>query len=87
MYEIKAYACGYNGCKKALRTKQGMKLHESKCFYNPDKKACTTCDYYENTNDNKRKCHHGIDISDKPKNGCNKYTHCHGLIWGNCYVM
>lgn len=42
MKEIKAYQCEY-GCKKVLLTKQGIKRHEEKCFWNPKRKACASC--------------------------------------------
>lgn len=87
MFQISVYACEHEGCNKILRSKQGMQSHESKCFYNPDKKACATCDYYENTNNNKRKCHQGMELSNKPKSECNKYDHDHVLIWGVCHAM
>jgi len=42
MKEIKAFKCDF--CKKILRSKSGMYLHENKCFYNPDSKSCVTCE-------------------------------------------
>lgn len=41
MKKITAFECEF--CKKILRTKQGMKIHEPKCFKNPFSKSCLTC--------------------------------------------
>ena len=34
--------------KKRLISKYGMKKHEEKCFYNPIRKACITCNNFIN---------------------------------------
>jgi len=41
MKKITAFECEF--CKKILRTKQGMKVHEPKCFKNSESKSCITC--------------------------------------------
>jgi len=43
MQKITAYKCDF--CNKFLRSKMGIKLHESKCFYNPASKSCVTCEH------------------------------------------
>lgn len=47
MIEIIAYKCEH--CeKKILSSKSGMYKHESKCFANPEMRACRTCKHVEN---------------------------------------
>lgn len=41
MKEIKAYQCDY--CDKYYKHKSSAKRHESRCFKNPQSKACLTC--------------------------------------------
>lgn len=43
--KIEAWECEH--CKKKiLRTKNGIKQHEKKCFWNPTTKSCMTCSNY-----------------------------------------
>jgi len=41
MKKITAFECEF--CKRILKTKQAMKVHEPKCFKNPASKSCLTC--------------------------------------------
>jgi len=41
MNEIKAYACDY--CNKYYKHKSSARRHETRCFKNPQNKACLTC--------------------------------------------
>jgi len=41
MKKITAFECDF--CKRILKTKQAMKVHEPKCFKNPASKSCLTC--------------------------------------------
>jgi len=41
MKKITAFECEF--CKRILKTKQAMKVHEPKCFKNPISKSCLTC--------------------------------------------
>ena len=43
VYEITAYKCDY--CGKIYQSKPGATGHEKKCFWNPEKRACASCDY------------------------------------------
>ena len=45
--EVKAYGCEYKCGKKVVLSKKSMTDHESRCFHNPEKKACVTCFYFE----------------------------------------
>ena len=45
MKEIKAYQCDY--CKKYYKHKSSAKRHEKICFYNPENRACITCDNFK----------------------------------------
>ena len=50
MKEIAAWKCDY--CKKYYLNKSSAKMHEEKCFYNPNNHACLTCGnfcHYSNT--------------------------------------
>ena len=58
--EIKAYECEH-GCKKILRTKQGMKKHEMKCWLNPERKACLSCINMVKVSETVYNPHHGGD--------------------------
>ena len=42
MREIKAYHCDY--CVKYYKHKSSAQRHEKKCFYNPNNKACLSCE-------------------------------------------
>ncbi len=45
MKEIKAYQCDY--CNKYYKHKSSAKRHEKICFYNPENRACITCDNFK----------------------------------------
>ena len=45
MIEIKAYKCGFEGCKKYLKTKYAMVVHEKNCLFNPKSRSCFSCRY------------------------------------------
>ena len=41
--KVTAYGCKYR-CGQRVNTKyEAMLEHESKCFYNPERRACATC--------------------------------------------
>lgn len=66
MIEVKAYECEHC-CNKVLRTKNGMRSHESKCFFNEKTKSCVTCDYFVGDD---RECKAKQDIEVKLKHNC-----------------
>ena len=45
--QVKAYGCEYKCGKKVVLSKASMIDHESRCFHNPEKKACVTCVHFE----------------------------------------
>lgn len=45
--EVKAYGCEYKCGKKVVLSKKSMIDHETRCFHNPEKKACVTCAHFE----------------------------------------
>ena len=49
--EVKAYGCEFKCGRKVVLSKASMTDHESRCFHNPEKKACATCVYFEKFND------------------------------------
>jgi hypothetical protein len=49
--EVKAYGCEFKCGKKVVLSKKSMIDHESRCFHNPEKKACVTCIYFEREHD------------------------------------
>ena len=49
--EVKAYGCEFKCGQKVVLSKNSMIDHESRCFRNPEKKACVTCKYFERFND------------------------------------
>jgi hypothetical protein len=50
--QVKAYACDYKCGRGVILSKKNMESHESRCFHNPDKRACATCAYFEKGSDN-----------------------------------
>lgn len=46
MKEIKAYACDY--CNKFYKHKSSARMHEKRCFRNPNVRACLTCNKFDN---------------------------------------
>lgn len=50
--QVKAYGCEFKCGRKVVLSKKSMIDHESRCFYNPEKKACVTCKYFERQLDN-----------------------------------
>ena len=50
--EVKAFGCEYKCGKKVVLSKASMVDHESRCFHNPEKKACVTCVHFEKEHDN-----------------------------------
>ena len=50
--EVKAYGCDFKCGRKVVLSKKSMADHESRCFYNPAKKACVTCKHFERQSDN-----------------------------------
>ena len=50
--EVKAYGCEYKCGRKVVLSKASMIDHESRCFHNPEKRACATCVHFERENDN-----------------------------------
>ncbi len=49
--QVKAYGCEYKCGKKVVLSKKSMADHESRCFHNPEKKACVTCEHFEQERD------------------------------------
>ena len=49
--EVKAYGCEFKCGKKVVLSKKSIIEHESRCFHNPEKKACVTCVYFEREQD------------------------------------
>jgi len=82
MKEVKAYQCEF--ClKKILKTKTAMTAHEKKCFWNPETKACMTCEYKD-----ERSRRIDIDGQDcrQDYSYCNKFNHelKRGTLKANC---
>jgi len=72
MQKITAYKC--DNCKKVTVTKQGMKKHEAKCFWNPDTKSCMTCDNFTPDDyEAPRLCSRGMDLQKGLNTGCPSY--------------
>ena len=80
--EVKAYGCQHKCGQKVVLSKKSMIDHESRCFYDPKKKACVTCVYFEREkDDNGLKgvyrdswvnfvCHAKNEQMDKLQNNC-----------------
>ena len=49
--EVKAYGCEYKCGKKVVLSKKSMIDHESRCFHNPEKRACVTCVHFDREKD------------------------------------
>lgn len=50
--QVKAYGCEFKCGQKVTVSKKSMASHESRCFHNPDNRACVTCVYFEREHDN-----------------------------------
>ncbi len=46
MTEVRAYVCDFCPRKKRLASASGAKRHEARCFYNPSRRACATCQHF-----------------------------------------
>jgi hypothetical protein len=81
--KITAYACDYRCGRNSLTSKKRMEDHESRCFHNPDKRACITCKHFERQFDSNGMegtqyleewveliCHATYECMDKLKNNC-----------------
>tara|TARA_R110000787_G_scaffold140618_2_gene254145 strand:- start:513 stop:788 length:276 start_codon:yes stop_codon:yes gene_type:complete len=80
--EVKAYGCDFKCGRKVVMSKKSMTDHESRCFHNPEKKACVTCAHFELEQDDngmQGSCYHSWNIPtcnatgehlDKLKNNC-----------------
>ena len=42
-----AYSCDYKCGRKVVLSKKSMEDHETRCFHNPEKKACASCKHLE----------------------------------------
>lgn len=47
-----AYSCEFKCGQKVVLSEKSMIDHESRCFHNPEKKACITCKHFEREKDN-----------------------------------
>lgn len=45
--ERKAYSCDYKCGQKVVLSKKSMEDHETRCFHNPDNRACASCKFFE----------------------------------------
>lgn len=84
--EVKAYGCEYRCGKKVVLSKKSMIDHESRCFHNPEKKACVTCVYFERERDDNGMegqykdewvnliCNANDTTLDKLQNGCHMHS-------------
>ena len=72
MTEITAYQCV---CGKVYAKKQSCKVHENKCFSNPNTRSCITCLKFTPSNNDaeKRVCGMGIDLDEKLRTQCPDY--------------
>ena len=44
--QIKAFACAYRCGEPVKTSKKSVESHETRCFSNPDRRACRTCIHY-----------------------------------------
>jgi len=69
MTEIKAYQCV---CGKVYAAKSSCRIHEKKCFHNPETKSCITCADF--TSDfSFRQCEQMLDISSSLRTKCDNH--------------
>ena len=81
--QVKAYGCEYKCGQKVVLSKESMISHESRCFRNPEKKACATCKHFEKEHDSNGMegtgyldewvdliCHAKDECMDKLQNNC-----------------
>jgi len=45
MKKVTAYQCGFCRISRLYLSKSGVKKHEEKCWLNPVRKSCATCEY------------------------------------------
>jgi len=88
--QIKAYGCDFKCGTKVLMSKKAMEAHEVICFYNPERKACVSCDNFESFNDSNGMEHdrrfletwrqnqclaiEDIDLNEKLRHDCESYV-------------
>jgi hypothetical protein len=78
-----AYACEHGCRRRVLTSKRAMERHEEICFYNPERRACITCEHFECYEDSNgmehttyleqwtvRGCTLDIDLTSKLKKNC-----------------
>lgn len=46
-----AYSCDFKCGKKVVLSKKSMEDHETRCFHNPEKKACASCKFFDKFSD------------------------------------
>lgn len=88
---VKAYGCDFKCGTKVLLSKKSMLAHESRCFHNPERRACISCKNFESFQDSNGMEHEPsnlhiwwhteclasehIDISEKLRHDCGNYEH------------
>ena len=43
--KVSTWKCANKGCRKRDSNKGRMSEHEARCMFNPDRRACPTCDH------------------------------------------
>ena len=83
--EVKAYACEFKCGRRTVMSKKSMVDHESRCFHNPEKRACASCKHFEKEHDDNGVegsfynswvnllCHANEDYLFKMQNNCDLY--------------
>ena len=81
--EVKAYGCKYKCRQRVVLSKASMADHETRCFHNPEKKACATCVHLERQHDG-----NGMDGTPYNENWINLLCHakeeCMSKLESNC---
>lgn len=49
--KVTGYSCEFKCGRNIVKSKKTMIDHESRCFHNPEKKACITCAHFEKEQD------------------------------------
>ena len=80
--EVKAYGCEFKCGKKVVLSKKSMIDHESRCFHNPEKKACVTCIYFEKQADDNGA--EGVYYQHWDNLMCNAKDECMSKLQNNC---
>lgn len=57
--KITAYACKFNCGQRVVTNKNSMKLHETRCFANPETKSCKTCSHLKRDSQTYYNPYHG----------------------------